>query len=79
MYLPKSKQINTAMCRGGSGMELHELNPGDDIWFKYPKAKTSFPAVVEELNYNFNGEPYLKVRVGSELVKIDDRYDIVKV
>ena len=21
MYLPKSKQINTAMCRGGSGME----------------------------------------------------------
>ena len=63
----------------GSGMELHELNPGDDIWFKYPKAKTSFPAVVEELNYNFNGEPYLMVRVGSELVKIDDRYDIVKV
>lgn len=46
---------------------------------KYPKAKTSFPAVVEELNYNFNGEPYLMVRVGSELVKIDDRYDIVKV
>ena len=63
----------------GSGMKLHELNPGDDIWFKYPKAKTSFPAVVEELNYNFNGEPYLMVRVGSELVKIDDRYDIVKV
>lgn len=60
-------------------MELHELNKGDDIWFKYPKAKTSFPAVVEELNYNFNGEPYLMVRVGSELVKIDDRYDIVKV
>lgn len=63
----------------GNGMKLHELNPGDDIWFKYPKAKTSFPAVVEELNYNFNGEPYLMVRVGSELVKIDDRYDIVKV
>ena len=63
----------------GSGMKLHELNPGDDIWFKYPKAKTSFPAVVEELNYNFDGEPYLMVRVGSELVKIDDRYDIVKV
>ena len=62
----------------GSEMELHELNKGDDIWFKYPKAKTSFP-VVEELNYNFNGEPYLMVRVGSELVKIDDRYDIVKV
>lgn len=79
MYLPKSKQINTEMYRGGSEMELHELNKGDDIWFKYPKAKTSFPAVVEELNYNFNGEPYLMVRVGSELVKIDDRYDIVKV
>lgn len=60
-------------------MELHELNKGDDIWFKYPNATNSFPAVVEELNYNFDGEFYLIVRVGSELVKIDDRYDIVKV
>ncbi|MCJ1787182.1 hypothetical protein MT438_07535 [Staphylococcus warneri] len=60
-------------------MELHELNPGDDIWFKYPNANNSFPAVVEELHYNFKGKPYLKVRVGSELVVIDDKYDIVKV
>lgn len=60
-------------------MELHELNPGDDIWFKYPNATNSFPAIVEEMNYNFNGKPYLKVRVGSERVEIDDKYEIVKV
>lgn len=60
-------------------MELHELNKGDDIWFKYPNARNSFPAIVEELHYNFKGETYLVVRVGSELVVIDDKYEIVKV
>lgn len=68
-----------AECKGDKRMELHELNTGDDIWFKYPNATNSFPAVVEEMNYNFKGKPYLKVRVGSELVVIDDKYDIVKV
>lgn len=77
--MPKSKPTHTAEYKGDKRMELHELNTGDDIWFKYPNATNSFPAVVEELHYNFKGEPYLKVRVGSELVVIDDKYDIVKV
>ena len=77
--MPESKQTATAECKGDKRMELHELKPGDDIWFKYPNATNSFPAVVEELHYNFKGKPYLKVRVGSELVVIDDKYEIVKV
>ena len=77
--MPESKQTATAECKGDKRMELHELNTGDDIWFKYPNATNSFPAVVEELHYNFKGKPYLKVRVGSELVVIDDKYEIVKV
>lgn len=68
-----------AECKGDRRMEVHELNPGDDIWFKYPNATNLFPAVVEELHYNFKGKSYLKVRVGSELVVIDDKYEIVKV
>lgn len=60
-------------------MELNLLEPGDDIWFKYPNAKTSFPATVIELNYNFEGKSYLKVRVGTEVVFIDDKYEIVKI
>ena len=61
------------------GVSFHELQVGDNIWFKYPNATNSFPAVVEEFHYNFKGEPYLIVRVGSERVEIDDRYEIVKV
>jgi len=54
-----------AEYKGDNQMELHKLNKGDDIWFKYPNATNSFPAVVEEFHYNFKGEPYLTVLVGS--------------
>lgn len=60
-------------------MEVHEFNLGDDIWFKYPGGTNSFPGVIEELHYNFEGQPYLTVWVGSERVELDDRYEIVKV
>ena len=59
-------------------MELHKLNKGDDIWFKYLTLQTHSQQLWK-FHYNFNGEPYLKVRVGSELVEIDDKYEIVKV
>ncbi|MFF5513012.1 hypothetical protein ACFY3K_00520 [Staphylococcus capitis] len=49
-------------------MELHKLNKGDDIWFKYPNATNPFPAVVEEFHYNFKGEPYLTVLVDISLM-----------
>ena len=47
-----------AEYKGDNQMELHKLNKGDDIWFKYPNATNSFPAVVEEFHYNFKGEPF---------------------
>ncbi|EHJ08413.1 hypothetical protein [Staphylococcus simiae] len=60
-------------------MQIHELNKDDEIWFKYPNATISFPAKVIELEWNFEGEPIAKTRVGTEIVYIDDNFDIVKV
>lgn len=68
------------LVRGENYMKVHELTKGDRIVFTYPKGTTQFHGIVAEPpHFNFHGNSYLMVQVDTELVRVDDNFDIVKV
>ena len=58
---------------------FHELQVGDNIGFKNPYASFSHWGTVESLNYNFEGESYVNVKVGIEAVlRAYENYTFIK-
>lgn len=58
---------------------FHELQVGDNIWFKSPYTSYSHWGTVENLNFNFEGKSYVNVKVGVETVlRAYENYTFIK-
>lgn len=58
---------------------FNDLKKGDNVWFKNPYASFSHWGTVESLNYNFEGESYVNVKVGIETVlRAYENYTFIK-
>jgi len=58
---------------------FHELQVGDNIWFKNPYSSYSHWGTVESINYNFEGKSYVNVKVGVETVlRAYENYTFIK-
>jgi len=61
------------------GVSFHELQVGDNIWFKSPYVSFSHWGTVKSLNYNFEGKSYVNVKVGVETVlRAYENYTFIK-
>lgn len=57
-------------------VKLNELEVGKDIWFKNPYNTFSYWGEVKDLRYNFEGESYAIVQVGTKMYRIDESYTL---
>ena len=55
---------------------IHELSPGDDIWFRASEHNIAYPAVVKAIKDN---NQKAVVQVGEYTLFIDNTYEIVLV
>lgn len=52
---------------------IHELNPGDDIWFRASEHNISYPGIVKEVKDDYQKAV---IQMGEHTIVIDNTYEI---